>query len=162
MLMKLLFQVTGSASQNVQAARPRISTAQQIAQQIADAENRLSILVRPDQNLLGPSQQLKMRLTVRGKALKRTPLDALLAGYSGNLDLHDLHSNGGTENVNNSDGPLSGPLAAQESAMYLKPAEMAKGERILRIIEEEEEEEEEEEDFVDFVDNNNNTCALFA
>ena len=48
--------------------------------------------------------------------------------------MHDLHSNGGTENVNNPDGPLSGPLAAQESAVYLKPAQMAKGERILRII----------------------------
>jgi len=34
----------------------------------------------------------------------------------------------------NPDGPLTGPLAAQESAMFLKPAQLAKGEKVLRIV----------------------------
>lgn len=31
-------------------------------------------------------------------------------------------------------GPLSGPLATQESAMFLKPTQLAKGEKVVRII----------------------------
>ena len=34
----------------------------------------------------------------------------------------------------NPDGPLTGPLAAQESVMFLKPAQLAKSEKVLRII----------------------------
>ena len=34
-------------------------------------------------------------------------------------------------NVLNPDGPLSGPLASQEFSMFLKPAQLVKGERVL-------------------------------
>ena len=37
-------------------------------------------------------------------------------------------------NVLNPDGPLSGPLASQEFSMFLKPAQLAKGERGLWIV----------------------------
>ena len=71
----------------------------------------------------------------------QTPLDVLLADYSGN-SLHQqqqININTGLSMDSklpsrNPDGPLSGPLAAQESAMFLKPAQLAKGEKVLRII----------------------------
>ena len=68
-----------------------------------------------------------------------TPLDFLLAGYAGNrssdqqsqqIPAQQMHLTG----VLNPDGPLSGPLASQESSMFLKPAQLAKGERVLRIV----------------------------
>ena len=68
-----------------------------------------------------------------------TPLDFLLAGFAGNrssdqqsqqIPEQQMHLTG----VLNPDGPLSGPLARQESSMFLKPAQPAKGERVLRIV----------------------------
>ena len=68
-----------------------------------------------------------------------TPLDFLLAGFAGNrssdqqsqqIPEQQMHLTG----VLNPDGPLSGPLARQESSMFLKPAQLAKGERVLRIV----------------------------
>ena len=71
-----------------------------------------------------------------------TPLDFLLAGYVGNpsSDQQSLQSQQipaqqmNLNNVINPDGPLSGPLASQEFSMFLKPAQLAKGERVLRIV----------------------------
>ncbi|KAL9981545.1 hypothetical protein ACROYT_G010257 [Oculina patagonica] len=55
-----------------------------------------------------------------------TPLDGLLADY--------LPGAAPQWHVNNPDGSLAPPHAAQESRMFLKPAQLAKGEQILRII----------------------------
>ena len=38
------------------------------------------------------------------------------------------------QNVKNPDGPLAEPMAAQESVMFLKPAQHAEGEKVLRIV----------------------------
>ena len=57
------------------------------------------------------------------KSLPQTPLDALLAGYSRTQP-----------KVNNPDRPLTGPLAEKECSMYLKLAQLAKGEKVLRIV----------------------------
>ena len=51
--------------------------------------------------------------------------------------------------LRNPDGPLSGPLAVQESSMFLKPAQLAKGERVLRIV-----------DFVDKIVTNSEDKAI--
>ena len=53
-------------------------------------------------------------------------------GQNGYFQATDLAVN--VDNVSNPDGPLAGPLAAQESAMYLKPAHLANGEKVLRIV----------------------------
>ena len=71
-----------------------------------------------------------------------TPLDFLLAGYARNpsSDQQSLQSQQipaqqmNLNNVLNPDGPLSGPLASQEFSMFLKPAQLAKGERVLWIV----------------------------
>ena len=65
-----------------------------------------------------------------------TPLDFLFAGYVGNpsSDQQSLQSQQipaqqmNLNNVLNPDGPLSRPLATQEFSMFLKPAQLAKGE----------------------------------
>ena len=49
----------------------------------------------------------------------------LLAGYQ---------TGAAPQAVNNPDGHLAEPQAAQESQMFVKPAKLAKGEEILRII----------------------------
>ena len=54
-----------------------------------------------------------------------TPLDTLLAGYQ---------TGAAPQAVNNPDRRLAEPQAAQESRMFLKPAHLAKGEEILRIV----------------------------
>lgn len=54
-----------------------------------------------------------------------TPLDGLLADYL---------PGGAPQNVNNPNGSLAPPHAVQESRMFLKPAQLAKGEQILRIV----------------------------
>ncbi|KAJ7375126.1 hypothetical protein OS493_001864 [Desmophyllum pertusum] len=54
----------------------------------------------------------------------QTPLDLLLAGYSGNQQIN-TQSNSSLQ-IKNPDGPLAGPLAAQESSMFLKLAQLAK------------------------------------
>lgn len=55
-----------------------------------------------------------------------TPLDSLLAGYNPGAVPQ--------VQVNNPDGSLTLPQVAQESRMFLKPAQLAKGKRILRIV----------------------------
>ena len=55
-----------------------------------------------------------------------TPLDTLLAGHP--------TCAGPQAFVNNPDGALTGPQADQKSMMFLKPAQMAKGENVHRII----------------------------
>ena len=63
-------------------------------------------------------------------------LDFLLAGYSGNLpnnqhiQQQQINSNSALMSTDNPDGPL----ASQESAMFMKPAQLAKDEKVLRII----------------------------
>ena len=68
-------------------------------------------------------------------------LDFLLAGYSGNSpnnqhiqQQQQFNSNSALMFTDNPDGPLSGPLASQESAMFMKPAQLAKDKKVLRII----------------------------
>ena len=68
-----------------------------------------------------------------------TPLDFLHTGYAENpsSDQQSLQSQQlpaqqmNVNNVLNPDGPLSGPLASQEFSMFLKPAQLVKGERVL-------------------------------
>ena len=55
-----------------------------------------------------------------------TPLDNLLAGYVTDAAPQAL--------INNPDRALSTPQAEQESRMFLKPAQLTKGEQVLRII----------------------------
>ena len=59
------------------------------------------------------------------KTASVTPLDTLLAGYQ---------TGAAPQAVNNLDGRLAKPQTAQESRMFLKPAHLAKGEEILRIV----------------------------
>lgn len=55
-----------------------------------------------------------------------TLLDNLLAGYVTDAAPQAL--------INNPDRALSTPQAEQESRMFLKPAQLTKGEQVLRII----------------------------
>ena len=69
------------------------------------------------------------------KIILQTPLDGLIAGKSSQQQQYgDGDYTKASRNVKNPDGPLAEPLAAQESAMFLKPAQLAKGEKILRIV----------------------------
>ena len=125
---------------------------QKLKEAIAEAEKRLSNLVDSPpgpsktssstvSNTLSPAM---MATTSAAKDMKftsipQTPLDALIAGYKTKQNGHRQEDQHGhlpnlAADVSNPDGPLAGPLAAQESAMYLKPAQLAKGEKVLRIV----------------------------
>ena len=128
---------------------------QKLKEAIAEAEKRLSNLV---DSLPGPSVSSKtssstvsntlspamMATTSAAKDMKftsipQTPLDAMIVGYKTKQNGHRQEDQHGhlpnlAADVSNPDGPLAGPLAAQESAMYLKLAQLAKGEKVLRIV----------------------------
>lgn len=61
------------------------------------------------------------------RASSAAPLNTLLAGYTENVLLHSVQ-------VSSPERALRGPLAAQESSMYLNPAQLAKGEKVQRIV----------------------------
>lgn len=62
------------------------------------------------------------QVTPQDKPLVEMSLDSLLVGYYSGA-------------VNNPDGQLlSGTLAEKESAMHLKPTQLAKGEKVLQTI----------------------------
>ena len=68
-----------------------------------------------------------------------TPLDFPPANYAGNRlsdqqSQHICAQQMHLTDVLNPDVPLSRALASQESSMFLKPAQLAKGERVLRIV----------------------------
>lgn len=84
-----------------------------------------------------------------GQAPPQLPLDVLLAGAppsavnmaatndlgSGATNQAFPNSTGASDGLGISpDGPLQLPQAQQESLMFLKPAHLAKGERVLRIV----------------------------
>ena len=119
---------------------------------IAQAEQRLANLVdapvvKPPasgSNTLSPTMldgtlaDTRGTENTRSKPIPQTPLDGLIAGpqTKQNGGLPDIAADSATNlhDPMNPDGPLTGPLAAQKSAMFLKPAQLAKGEKVLRIV----------------------------
>jgi len=143
----------------LQVAEQALAKEQRVAKlkrAIADAEERLSSLQKPPATLppsasavsstmLGNMEPANMTST----GLPRTPLDDLLAGErSSSLKVPNTNQESATASMNSvfaplvdsglggqaSDGPLAAPHAVQESLMFLKPAQMAKGERVLCIV----------------------------
>lgn len=136
------------------AKKKRVAT---LKQQISDAEKRISTLMDSPAKTTGKAYTTEstknpptpLAAVIAGSAgtqnggtdlqnrLPAGSLDLLLAGYAGNspnIQQQQINSNSASIFTGNPDGPLSGPLASQESAMFLKPAQLAKGERVLRII----------------------------
>lgn len=69
------------------------------------------------------------------QATAKTPLDNLLVGSSNGVERNKQNISGFTLGPGASpDGPLMPPQAVQESLMFLKPSQVNKGERVLRII----------------------------
>lgn len=126
---------------------------------IADAEKRIFTLSKPPSapTTTGPAVHVSSTLTnsvtsnTNAKSLPRLPLDDLLAGtqssalsselfsgnQSGNHTQQSTNLSGLPDPVSSfaatPDGPLNPPQALQESLMFLKPTQLPKGERVLRI-----------------------------
>ena len=114
---------------------------QQLKDSIAKTESRLAALASTELPS-SPTAMFEQMPYTASQAAAKTSLDDLLTGAK-----VSLHQNTGQRAGQNTatpsflmgpglapDGPLLPPEAVQESLMFLKPAQVNKGERVLRII----------------------------
>ena len=110
-----------------------------LKQPVAEAEQHLaSLQTAPSVSFSSPTSvatsMTNSAVYMKTKAPLETPLDELLAGVQTNMADRENAIGKPTVEHGSPDGPLSSPDAWQESLMYLKPAQLAKGERILHIV----------------------------
>ena len=101
---------------------------------VAEAEQCLASLQTAPSPTPVAAAMMNSAANTKTKAPPETPLDGLLAGVQTNMAAQNNATEKLTVEHGSPDGPLSSPDAWQESLMYLKPAQLAKGERILPIV----------------------------
>ena len=123
-----------------EAALQKQRRTQRLKAIIAETEKRVSSLKSATINqVLSPasgamSAMLNSAYTA-SQSTAKTPLDNLLVGSSNGVERNKQNISGFTLGPGASpDGPLMPPQAVQESLMFLKPSQVNKGERVLRII----------------------------
>ncbi|KAL9952390.1 hypothetical protein ACROYT_G039640 [Oculina patagonica] len=124
-----------------EAALQKQRRTQRLKAIIAETEKRVSSLKSATISQVpspvpssGMSAMLNSAYTA-SQATAKTPLDNLLVGSSNGVERNKQNISGFTLGPGASpDGPLMPPQAVQESLMFLKPSQVNKGERVLRII----------------------------